>query len=145
MDKVSLIGIALASEGMTFTYIGPTPECGPCKLNKICQNLTPGRRYLLKKVRDKEHECPVHEQGKVVAVEVEELPLELSIPERKALDSAVVTIDEDGCTYRWCLNNRLCRYDNLPKGTKVFLASVHEPLECPRDLKLKRAVAEVRQ
>ena len=145
MDKVTLIGRTLAKEGQLFTYLGPTPECEPCKLSKICQNLTPGRRYLLKKVRDKEHECPIHEQGKVIAVEVEELPLELSIPDRKALDSAVVTIDEEGCTFRWCENNRLCRFENLPKGTKVFLTSVHEVLSCPKGLKLKRAVAEVRQ
>ncbi|MGA1794133.1 MAG: UPF0179 family protein [Thermoplasmatota archaeon] len=145
MGKVSLIGIALAVEGMTFTYLGPTPECEPCKLSKICQNLTPGRRYVLIKIRDKEHECPIHEKGKVIAVEVEELPMELSIPDRKALDSAVVTLDLEACSFRWCPNNRLCRYDNVPKGTKVFLSSVHEELECPRGLKLKRAVAEVRQ
>ncbi|MBN1390593.1 MAG: UPF0179 family protein [Candidatus Thermoplasmatota archaeon] len=144
MGKVSLIGKTLAKEGRVFMYAGPAPECGKCKLNTICQNLAVGRKYRVVKVRDKEHDCPAHDQDKVVAVEVEELPLEMSIPDRKALESAIVTIDGDGCRYRWCDNNHLCRYEGIPKGTKVLLLTIEEDLVCPISLKLKRAVVEIR-
>lgn len=145
MGKVSLIGRSLAVEGQVFTYTGPAPECGECKLNTICQSLTVGKRYRVLKKRDREHDCPIHDQDRVVAVEVEELPLEISIPDRKALESAVVTIEDKGCDRRWCENNRICRIEYVPKGTKIFLISVHEQLRCPKGLKLRRVIAEIRK
>lgn len=144
MGKVTLIGKSLALEGQVFTYIGTVPECGDCKLSGTCQNLSPGRRYRIDKVRDKEHDCPIYEDGKVVAVEVSDLPMEISVPGRKALESAIVTMEDEGCKWRWCENNRLCRMEYVPKGTKVLLVSVHEQLQCPKGLNLRRVLAEVR-
>ena len=144
MGKVSLIGKALAKEGQVFTYVGETPECGSCKLSKICQSLDAGKRYRVSKVRTKEHECPVHDLGTVVAVEVEEMPIEVSVPSKKAMEAAVVSLDDESCPIRWCPNNFLCRRELFPKGTKVALTSVHEELECPKGLKLKRTVVEIK-
>jgi uncharacterized protein len=144
MGKVSLIGKTLAKEGTVFTYIGRTPECEPCKLVKICQGLEVGKRYKISKVRAKEHKCPIHDLETVVAVEVEEMPLEVSIPSRKALESAIVSLDEESCPIKWCQNQKLCKRDMVSKGAKVAIISVHEELECPKGLKLKRSVIEIK-
>jgi uncharacterized protein (UPF0179 family) len=144
MGKVSLIGKTLAKEGQVFTYTGQTPECEKCKLAGICQGLEVGKRYRVEKVRNKEHECPIHDLGTVVAVEVEEMPIEVSVPSKKAMEAAVVTLGEESCPIKWCRNNHLCAGELFGKDTKVALLSVHEELECPRKLKLKRAVVEIR-
>ncbi|MFW3145919.1 MAG: UPF0179 family protein [Thermoplasmatota archaeon] len=143
MGKVTLVGRSLAREGAVFLYAGQADECSNCRLKDICQNLQEGKRYRIVKVREKDHDCPVHEDGKVSAVEVEEAPLEVSIPERKALEGAVVALEEE-CPLRWCHNHRYCRRDLFPKGQKVALVEVYELLECPRDLKLKRSLVELR-
>lgn len=144
MGKVSLIGKSLAKEGMVFIYIGQTPECEPCKLGKICQDLEIGKRYKISKVREKEHKCPIHDLETVVAVEVEEMSIEITMPLKKAMEAAVVTLDDESCPIRWCSNNYLCRRELFPKGTKVALISVHEELECLKGLKLKRTVVEIK-
>jgi uncharacterized protein (UPF0179 family) len=121
-----------------------TEECSGCKINKICQDLVAGRRYKVVGLRDKEHDCPIHEGGKVRVVEVEEVPLEMSIPARKALDGALVKLDEEECPLTWCSNHWLCR--RAIYGTddlKVGIISVHEELSCPRELKLKRSVVTI--
>jgi uncharacterized protein (UPF0179 family) len=144
MGKVSLIGKTLAKEGQVFTYLGPAPECEPCKLANICQGLEKGKRYKVAKVRKKEHKCPIHDLETVVAVEVEEMPIEVSVPSKKAMEAAVITLDGKSCPIMWCPNNPLCRREAFPKGTKVALVSVHEELECPKGLKLKRTVVEIK-
>ena len=72
MVLVTLIGEHLAVEGEEFTYLGANNECRNCQLKTVCFNLKPGRKYRITKLRDKHHECDVHE-GDVVVVEVEEL------------------------------------------------------------------------
>lgn len=139
MGKVSLIGRSLAKKGTVFTYIGRADECEKCKLMKICQDLVPGKRYEVTAVREKDHDCPVHETGKAVVVEVEEAPLEISIPSRKAMEGAVVELDMEGCPLRWCSNHGLCRREYFTKGQKVSLVKVDKELVCPRELKLKKA------
>ena len=140
MGKISMIGKSLAKKGQIFTYFGPAEECESCKLIKVCQDLVPGKRYKVSAVREKEHECPIHEGGKVVVVEVEEVPIEVSISDRKALEGAVVTLDEKECPQKWCQNYWLCRREPFGGNVKVSVLSIQEVLECPRKLKLKRSV-----
>ncbi|MFO8050975.1 MAG: UPF0179 family protein [Thermoplasmatota archaeon] len=137
MGKVSLIGRSLAREGAVFTYIGQADECAECKLAKICHGLESGKRYKVVKVREKEHDCPVHD--KVVVVEVEEVPIEVSLPGRKAMEGAVVELDMEECPRKWCPNQRYCRRDLFHKGQKVTVIAVEEVMDCPRGLGLKKA------
>jgi uncharacterized protein (UPF0179 family) len=45
--QITLIGTKLASIGLEFTFVGPTPECETCKLRNTCINLEPSRRYRI--------------------------------------------------------------------------------------------------
>lgn len=144
MGKISMVGTFLAKEGQIFTYLGEAEECSGCKLNKICQDLVMGRRYKVTAVREKVHECPIHEGGKVTVVEVEEVPLEVSIPSRKALEGALVKLDEEECPLTWCPDHWLCRRNIYgTEGIRVNIISVHEELSCPRELKLRRSVVTI--
>jgi uncharacterized protein (UPF0179 family) len=141
MGKISMVGTSLAKEGQMFTYIGMTEECIECKFNKVCQDMVAGRRYKVTALRDKEHDCPIHEGGKVRVVEVEETEIEMSIPSRKALEGALVKLEEEECPLTWCSNHRLCRRNIYgAEELKVNITAVHEELKCPRELKLKRSV-----
>ena len=73
MPLVTLIGEKLANEGDKFIYLGPNNGCARCKLKTVCFNLKPGSHYNIVKVRDKRHNCNVHDES-VIVVEVRELP-----------------------------------------------------------------------
>ena len=68
MTLVTLVGERLANEDEEFVYLGPNNECKNCKLKTVCFNLKPGRQYKITNVREKQHNCNVHE-GNVVVVQ----------------------------------------------------------------------------
>ncbi len=144
MGKVTLIGPALAQVGQRFRYVGKAEECQACDFQSVCHSLEPGRTYKIVAVRDKEHDCALHLGEKVKVVEIEEEPLEVSLQVKKALEGVLVTMDEDECTKRWCPNHALCTREPYPQSQKVSVVSVDGELECPRGLKLRRAVVELR-
>ena len=142
MGIITLVAKPLAKEGSIFRYVGMAEECGGCDLKDICHKLKPGRKYHVVNVRNVTHPCQVHLDDKVNVVEVEELPLETSISKRKALEAALVKLDEEQCPMRWCENHILCTLPEDVRGKKVSIKKILEELECPRDLKLKRAIIE---
>ena len=72
MPLVTLIGEKLAKENEEFIYIGPQNDCKNCKLKTVCFNLKQGSQYKIIKVRDKRHNCSVHE-GSAAVIEVQEI------------------------------------------------------------------------
>jgi len=72
MPLVTLIGEKLAKENDEFIYLGPQNDCKNCKLKTVCFNLKQGSQYKIIKVRDKRHNCNVHE-GNAAVVEVQEI------------------------------------------------------------------------
>ena len=104
--------------------------------------MSPGRYFKVTKVRNVEHPCEVHVNDRVHVVEVEELPMETSIPQRKALEAALITLDEPECPKKWCPNHILCTLPEDIRGKKISILKIKELLECPRGLKLKRAMIE---
>lgn len=145
MGKVTLIGPPLAKVGLRFRYVGMAEECEPCEFKGVCHNLEKGRTYRIVAIRDKDHPCAVHAEDRAVVVEITEEPLEASVPARKALEGALVTLEEPECPIRWCSNHFLCTRAYLSTGQKVLIASVGSELDCPRGLKLRRAAVEKRE
>ena len=142
MGTITLISDPLAKEGATFRYVGPADECDGCGLKEICHKLDPGRYYKVTKLRKVEHPCAVHLNDRVHVVEVEELPMETSIPQRKAMEAALIILDEPECPKKWCPNYLLCTLPEGIRGKKILILEIKELLECPRGLKLKRAMIE---
>ena len=70
MVMLTVIGKKLAKEGMEFVFLGPIADCKECKVRNICFHLEKGTMYRIVSMRDKDHDCPQHEDGvRVVQVE----------------------------------------------------------------------------
>jgi uncharacterized protein (UPF0179 family) len=93
MPLVTLIGEKLAKNEAEFIYIGPNNECRNCKLKTVCFNLKIGRKYKITNIRDKRHNCNVHE-GTVAVVEVQEMPIITAI-EKKYSEGSKIKINNN--------------------------------------------------
>lgn len=139
MALVTLIGERIAKENGEFTYLGPNNDCKNCKLKTVCFNLKPGRKYKIKKVRDKRHNCKIHE-GTVAVVEVEEQPIITTI-DKKYTEGAKTKIEKIDCGNIGCKNYDLCNV-KLQKEKKYTITKIYEDVKCPAGYKLKKAKLE---
>lgn len=134
MVLVTLVGEQLAREGQEFTYLGSNSECRNCQLKTVCFNLKPGRTYRITKLRDKSHDCNIHE-GKVIVVEVEELPLTVAVP-KELPEGATVAIEKKDCRNIGCESFDICTSTALQNGKTFTIKKVYEKINCPRHFEL---------
>ncbi len=137
---ITLVGKKLAKEGFEFQYVGPLLECRDCKLKNVCFNLDEGKWYRVTKVRDKEHECKVHYEGKVVTVEVEEIPVPLALPAKTVVQGETLSYKPLNCREYDCEFYELCHPLGLREGTKIKVEEVLEDLNCGKNKKLKKVL-----
>ena len=130
MVLVTLVGEQLAVEGEEFTYLGSNSECRNCQLKTVCFNLKPGRKYRITKLRDKRHECGIHE-GKVVVVEVEELPLTVAIT-KEITEGSTTTVEKKECKNIGCDSFEICTSTALQNGKIYTVNKVYGKMECPK-------------
>jgi len=136
MALVTLIGEKLAKVDNEFIYIGPNNECRNCKLKTVCFNLKVGRKYKITNVREKRHNCNVHE-GTVAVVEVKELPITTSI-DKNLSEGSTVSIEKKECDNIGCENYDLCKI-KLQKDKKYKIIKTYEIIKCPLGYELKKA------
>ncbi len=139
MALVTLIGGKLAKKDLAFVYLGPINECRNCKLKTVCFNLKPGRTYKITNVRDKKHNCKVHE-GTAVVVEVKEQPTITAI-DKKHTEGSKAKIEKIDCENIGCKNYDLCKI-KLQKDRKYLIKKIYGDIECPIDHKLQKAELE---
>lgn len=135
MPLVTLIGEKLAIEDCEFVYIGPNNECRNCKLKTVCFNLKPGRKYKITSVREKRHNCSIHE-GNAAVVEVQELPIVTAV-DKKLSDGDNIKFEGEACRSIGCINFDLCSI-SLSKDKNYKIIKVYENIECPMGLELKK-------
>ncbi len=136
MPLVTLIGEKLAKKEAEFIYLGPNNECRNCKLKTVCFNLKIGRKYKITNIRDKRHNCNIHE-GTVAVVEVQETPI-LTTIEKKLSEGSKTKIDNKECKSIGCENYELCSI--LLNKDKIFVVKkVFENIECPIGYNLQKA------
>ena len=136
MPLVTLIGEKLAKKDHEFIYIGPNNECRNCKLKTVCFNLKPGRKYKITNIRDKRHNCNVHE-GTAAVVEVQDLPITIAI-DSKLSEGSTIKIEDKGCRSIGCENYELCN-GSLNKDKKYKIIKIFEKIDCPLDYDLQKA------
>jgi hypothetical protein len=134
MVLVTLVGEQLAVEGQEFVYLGSNSECRNCQLKTVCFNLKPGRNYRITKLRDKFHDCNIHE-GKVIVVEVEELPLTVAVTKEPSA-GATTTIEKKECRNIGCESFDICTTTALQNGKTYTIKKVYEKLTCPKNYEL---------
>lgn len=136
MVLVTLVGEQLAVEGEEFTYLGSNSECRNCQLKTVCFNLKPGRRYRITKLREKNHDCNLHE-GKVVVVEVDELPLTVAVPKEPS-EGKITTVKKQTCKNIGCDSFEICTNMGLQNGRSYMVKKVYEKIKCPKNHELYR-------
>ncbi|MBU4340608.1 MAG: UPF0179 family protein [Euryarchaeota archaeon] len=145
-DKIiTLIGTKLAKTGNEFNFKGGVKECEPCRLNKTCLGLNIGSRYRITALRNGgKLECYVHDSG-VCAVEVIELPVEISVESRKAMKGSTITYEPVPCNITGCTNYVMCRPEGMRRGDKFNVVSIGEDISdsCDKGYLLK--IAEVKR
>lgn len=138
MTFVTLIGKKLAHAGAEFVYVGVPSECRGCRLKTVCSNLKEGRRYRITKVRDKHHDCALHEGG-VVPVEIEQLPIETTIPSDMTKGTEI-TYTEVQCDNIGCRLYDVCHPCVTEKKYRILKVVDH--VSCPQGYDLKRVLLD---
>lgn len=142
MVLVSLVGKKYADVGKEFIYIGSILECKDCKIKNICFNLDVGKRYRITKLRNKQHECKIHENS-VEVVEVEEQPISIAVPSNLAIIGAIVELKND-CKYIGCMYYRICCPSWLKENTKCKVIEVKDNIPiCKYNKILKETLCSI--
>jgi len=128
MPLVTLIGEKLAIKDSEFIYIGPNNECRNCKLKTVCFNLKTGRKYKITNVRDKKHNCNIHE-GTTIVVEVQEIPIIISTDENLK-EGSTTKIKVINCRSIGCPNYEICN-KTINKEKNYRIEKIIEKIECP--------------
>lgn len=141
MKILTAIGINQAEKGFEFVYVGPDDKCKDCKIKNICIQLKKGRRYRVIDIREKVHNCKVHEGG-VKIVEVERANTESAVDKRIAIEGSTVTVALPKCYNMGCENRILCFPVSDTTSEKQHILKVKEELECPIGLSRVKVILE---
>jgi len=134
---ITLVGELQAKKGETFVYCGPLSECRECKLKTVCFNLDVGRWYKVSSVREKHHECKVHERG-VRVVEAEPIGIPASVPARSAVEGTTLSFEPRQCNSVYCDCYRLCHPMGVAGGMKYQVLQVLGDIPCEDGQPLKK-------
>jgi uncharacterized protein (UPF0179 family) len=135
---VTLVGRRIAKVGNHFVFSGKTGECVECALRKVCcDKLEPERVYVILDVRDKLHDCPLHEDG-VQLVDAEEAPVKVAVLSQQLFEGTVFTFHPKVCDQWNCPNIEVCIPPGLHEGDRVHVEEVLQKsgLECSRNNRL---------
>jgi len=144
MAKITMIGSELAQEGLEFTFLGPNMDCRGCAFKQACLQLERGHRYRVLKTREKQHDCLIHDSGKVNVVEIEELGLSLNLPKELVVKGSTVKFDHVDCPYASCPHRSGCFPPGLEAPVKVQIDEIPDPnLECALGRKLSRSLVHI--
>lgn len=138
---VSLVGETQAKVGSIFVFRGPLSECRDCKRKTVCFNLEEGTFYEIVGVRDKHHDCNVHEGG-VRVVELKKVPVETTLDAKYAIEGSTVSIDKDECLNLGCEYYRSCFLLGQKSNKKYKVTNVKDDVNCPEGRSLKVVILE---
>ena len=137
MPLITLIGEKLAKEDNEFIYLGPDNDCRNCKLKTVCFNLKPGRHYKITKIRDKRHNCSIHD-GNAAVIEVQEMPIFTAI-DKKLSEGCETKIEKKECRNIGCPNYELCNNITLQKDKNYKITETYESIDCIMGYELQKA------
>jgi Uncharacterized protein conserved in archaea len=117
---VTLVSREQAEVGHRFRVVRIPDECSSCRLYQVCMGrLKPGRTYVVAEVRPSLGQRCKITGGEMTPVVVEEVPLRLLLPRKKALEGVVVTYEGECRGCRDCPGE-----DTLSPGEKILVEKV---------------------
>jgi uncharacterized protein (UPF0179 family) len=141
---ITLIGKEIAKKGTSFIFQGAAEECETCRYKSTCVNsLEVGRKYTITEVKNSEHRCPIHGEGKVTPIEVELADIEMLFDSKKVFEGSHFNYEEPECSIKDCKYRYLCFPEGLVPGDKVMIAKDlrESPENCEMDKSLKKILA----
>ncbi len=133
---ITLVGKEISDIGTEFYYLGPMDDCGDCKLKGVCFNLEEGARYRVTAVREQEHDCPLLEDERVTAVEVEKVPTPAILPKKGLLEGITITYVPSKCENVSCQHWGLCHPTGKIEGSKYNVIKMEGDVDCPLNERL---------
>ncbi|PSN84518.1 hypothetical protein B9Q01_00475 [Candidatus Marsarchaeota G1 archaeon OSP_D] len=140
---ITLVPNNVAKIGYEFVFTKITgTECESCKVRVVClDNLSVGKKYVVKEVKMIEHHCPlVGLNAKVVQVELAET--QVSIEKSRVIVGATISYSPINCNWKFCKNYTVCVDNGLLEGEKVKIIEKVSELDCPRGFKLARVLVK---
>jgi len=137
---ITLIGKDLAKKGQEFIFLGPAQECEKCRFKSSCiESLGLNRKYIVTEVRDNEQKCPIHDEEKVIPVQVERASIDLLTPSRNIFEGSTFTFNAPDCDEN-CEFHDLCFPEGLVENDKcIVLESIGKHKgECKKGYKLNK-------
>jgi uncharacterized protein (UPF0179 family) len=126
---IALVDFESAEEGYEFVYLGEADECRNCNLLLPCHhNLERGRRYAVKSVREKTHPCSLFNQ--VVVCEVEEVGIDIFLPQGSAFEGASISFKPLSCKNTLCNHSSYCMPEGLTEGDRCMVHSIKGRYKC---------------
>jgi uncharacterized protein (UPF0179 family) len=107
----------------------------------VCFNLDEGTLYEITALRDKHHDCNIHEGG-VRVVEMKKAPLEVAIDAKQAIEGSMVDIKKDNCLQLGCNFYLTCFPLEFPDRKKYKVTKVVKEVRCPDSKSLKIVILE---
>jgi uncharacterized protein (UPF0179 family) len=139
---ITLISYIVAKKGYIFQFTGSSKECLDCRFKKVCvDKLRKGHIYRVTKVYSIKNKCPLNEF--VITVEVEEIPIEVSIPKKVAIEGITLHYRKIECNIDECPYNKLCRPPLMPDQAKIKVEKIFENIRCQRNISLIRALVKI--
>ncbi len=116
---ITLVGREQARVGYRFKVHSVPEECSRCRLYPVCMGkLVPKRVYEVVEVRKGTGQrCPLT-ASEMVPVVVVNVPIRVLVPDRYALEGAIITYDY------WCDCEGCVREPILKRGEKVKILNV---------------------
>jgi uncharacterized protein (UPF0179 family) len=139
---VTLVGETQAKLGLHFVFLGPLSECRDCNRKTVCFNLEEGTLYEIIGVRDKHHDCHIHEGG-VRVVELKKAPVRTTIDSKHAIEGSTVGLQGDDCLQIGCDNHNLCFVLGTSNNKKFKVTEVIGDVDCPDNRHLKMVLLEL--
>ncbi len=141
---ITLIGKNLAKKGSEFMFYGPAKECESCRFNSSCiDSLEKGHKYKIIEVRDVEQKCPLHYDGIVNVVVVEEAE-SVIYTNSKVFEGSTFIFNNLSCDYEDCDFRGFCFSESINLGDKcVFIKDLGKFMECPKGYSLTKAIVKL--
>jgi uncharacterized protein (UPF0179 family) len=138
---ISLVGETQAKVGNIFVFHGPLSECRDCKRKTVCFNLEEGSLYEIVNLRDKHHDCNVHEGG-VRVVELKKAPIETTIDKKHAIEGSTVSMEVKECRNLGCESYSLCFLLEPKSNRRYKVTKVKGDVKCSEGKNLKVVILE---
>lgn len=139
VPTLTLVPSTIARPGLRFWYQGDPKamECEGCPVRALCYRLEPGRRYEVKVLRDIQHPCELHDEGRVTVCEVQEVPFQSSVKAGR-LRGTAAHWEPVPCGMPECPQYGFCHPVGPVRDTKMEIVSDDGAMECPAGFDLHR-------